>query len=204
MLGSPKTLQWRDAIARHRRILAATLAAIAVLATLAAAKQAAPKQSVVVALHALKAGTTVTADDLSVRSVSTDVGPAARAVGDLVGRNLTVAVEAGQPLFDNFVLTRTRVPAGLAAVPLRASDSAVAALVYAGEQVDVIGQRSPNETATLLASNVTVLTVTVTRSTGLLKANDQPGVVVVLTDVDTAATLAAASLVGPVALALRS
>ncbi len=205
LLSPRATTSLRDTINRHRRLLAATLAAITVLAALNAVQNSQPMTVVITATHAMNPGTRLTQSDVAARRVprAATLG-AATSTTELTGRTLLVGVAAGQPMYLSFALSAGAIPSGLVAVPLRPSDAAVGAMIRAGEHVDVVGQRSSNDTPSLLARDLAVLTVTTPRTTGFLKSSSDTGLVVVLADSWTATVLAAASLSGPVALTLRS
>jgi Flp pilus assembly protein CpaB len=176
-----------------------------VLASIAAVKGTRPSIEVLVATRALDAGVVLTDADTELRAVATPLAlGASRDASDLVGRTLLINVDVGQPLYQSFALDQTSIPKGLAAVPLRTSDPAVANLVRPGERVDVIGQRTSADPPTMLARDLAVLTVAVPKASGLLKSSGEAPLVVVLADSYTAGTLAAASLAAPVALTLRS
>ena len=205
LLNASQKIQLTDAINRHRRLVAAFLAALTVLASIAAVKGTRPSIEVLVASHALGAGTVLTDADTELRAVSTPLAlGASNNASDLIGRTLLINVEPGQPMYQSFALDRTSIPKGLAAVPLRTADPAVANIVRSGERVDVIGQRTSADAPTLLARDLAVLTVAVPKASGLLKSSNEAPLVVVLADSYTAGTLAAASLAAPVALTLRS
>jgi Flp pilus assembly protein CpaB len=205
LINPDQQLRLADAVNRHRRLIAAALAAIAVLASISAVQGTRPTMAIVVATRALHAGSVVAPADVAVRSMSAELS--AGALGEtsaVVGRTLLVNVNAGQPMYSSFALEHGSIPTGWAAVPLRTADAAVANLIRAGERVDVVGQRTSNDPATVLARNVSVLTVAAPQQSGLLKASNEAALVVVLADSYTASTLAAATLAGPVALSLRS
>jgi len=204
LLNASQKIQLTDAINRHRRLVAAFLAALTVLASIAAVKGTRPSIEVLVASHALGAGTVLTDADTELRAVSTPLAlGASNNASDLIGRTLLINVEPGQPMYQSFALDRTSIPKGLAAVPLRTADPAVANIVRSGERVDVIGQRTSADAPTLLARDLAVLTVAVPKASGLLKSSNEAPLVVVLADSYTAGTLAAASVAAPVALTLR-
>lgn len=161
--------------------------------------------TVVVASHPLRSGQVVTPEDVVPKTVPAAAGQGALTQVDAVqGRTLLVDVNADQPLFASFTLGSHSIPAGSAAVPLRPADGAVAEVVHPGERLDVVGQRTSEDPVGVIARDVSVLTVTTPRTTGLLKSATEAPMVVVLTDPATAADLAAATLAGPIALTLRN
>jgi Flp pilus assembly protein CpaB len=185
--------------------VAAVLAAVTVLASIAAVKGTRPTIEVLVATRDLAAGTVLSTGDAELRTIATPLAlGASQSESELVGRTLLINVQPGQPLYPSFALDQASIPKGLAAVPLRTSDPAVANLVRPGERVDIVGQRTSADSPTMLARDLAVLTVAVPKTSGLLKSSGDAPLVVVLADAYTAGVLAAASLAAPVALTLRS
>jgi pilus assembly protein CpaB len=141
--GSRSLRRARRAFSRHRRVFAAFLLAAAVVSGLAAA---APRQphlaTLVVAAHDLAAGRTLGASDLAFAQVPAAARPDG-ALGDpatLVGRSVASAVRRGEPITDvrlvgPGLLVGSR---GVVAAPVRLADAATAALVRAGDLVDVL------------------------------------------------------------------
>ena len=195
----------RDFVARYRRPLIAALSALLLLAIVGAIRGSRPTVEVVVALNPISAGEQLGAADVTVKRVPTAAGSgAATSTSDVVGRTSLVALQPGQPIYASFTIGRTSIPGGQAAVPLRPADAASAITVHAGERVDVIGQRTADDAASVLARNVTVLAITAPKTSGLLKSAVDTPMVIVITDPYTASELARASLAGPVAFTMRS
>lgn len=185
---APRDVQ--RAVARHRTLLAAGLAAAAVAAGLTAAVPAQERAVLVLtATRDLAAGTALTREDL----VATPVPPGLVPEGALselvgaVGRFVAGPVRRGEPLTDVRLLgagllggesaggeatgaggeatgavgadARGKV-ASEVAVPVRVAEPAVAALVQAGDRVDILSA-SPEggPAATVVAADVPVLSV---------------------------------------------
>lgn len=156
---------------RHRRLVAAALAGIAVLAGVSAARpRSAPTAAIWVAARDLPGGMPLTTADVTLRSFPlADVpGGAIRAPGGVVGRLLAAPVRQGEPMTDVRLLDQTLLAAlvrpGLVAVPVRLSDgAAAAALVHAGDVVDILATQDVDGRVAgpprLVASSVIVLSV---------------------------------------------
>ena len=132
---------------RHRRLLAALVAAWAAYATIATLRPEPPAtRAIAVAAHDLAAGSVISVDDLQLRPwPATAVPPAAvTELSALVGRALAVPV----PVLGPVTIPMVVGPGSLAlqsrangrasvAIPVRLSDSGVAALLATGDLVDV-------------------------------------------------------------------
>lgn len=181
---------------RHRGLLSGGLAAAAVamaLPTLAPAPP--PTTSVVAAAHDLAAGTPLRASDLVAVAWPRAVLPAGAlvALDDAVGRVLGGPVRAGEALTDVRLAGASLLGHGaqLVAAPVRLADAATAALLHAGDRVDVLAVRTdqPSSTATVIASGLSVLAVPAPGEA------DPDGALVVLAATQaTAARLAAAAV----------
>jgi pilus assembly protein CpaB len=134
----------RRAVSRHRALLAAGLAAAAVAASLGVlAPEAAAASAVLTASRDLPAGTALTAADLRIRALPRALVPdrALTAAGEAVGRVLAAPLRRGELLTDVRLAGAALLaagPAGLVAAPVRVADAASAALVVAGDHVDVL------------------------------------------------------------------
>lgn len=157
----------RRVLLARRRLLAAALAGLAVLAAVrAVAPPPAPTVDVLVAGRDLAPGTRLTAGDLEVRTVAAALAPASGVPppAEVVGRVVAGPVGAGEPV------SRSRlVGAGLAAaapgratLPVRLADAAAVGLLRAGDRVDLVAadlQGGPGAVASPVASAVDVLAV---------------------------------------------
>lgn len=136
-------LRLRRAVLARRRLLAATCAALAVLATVRAVQQPAPpSQAVVVASRDLSGGAPVGASDLRVVSLAPEVAPAG-ITGDptsLVGRVLAAPVRAGEALTDVRLVAPGLLQGypGAVAAPVRLADAGPVALLQVGDTVEVL------------------------------------------------------------------
>lgn len=201
-----KGLSLRDlqrALARHRVLLASGLAAGAVAAGLTAvAPSPEPRVEVLTAARDLPAGAVLMPDDLVVASVPGVLLPAGALVGPAgaVGRLVAGPVRRGETLTDVRLLGAGLLPAegdgSEVAVPVRVAEPAAAALVEAGDRIDVLAA-SPEggPTAAVVASGVRVLSVPA--------LGDDPGegsLLVVAAGRPAAARLAAAAVSGLLSL----
>lgn len=172
------------AVARHRRLLAAALAAASVAVALQAARPAPPPTvEVYAAARDLSGGAALTADDLrtvrlpedavpsgAVRVTDGDDGPDAegRENGPVrpAGKVLAGPVRAGEPLTDVRLVGRSLVAGygpGRVATPVRMADPGEVALLHAGDRIDVLAASPEAETAhrpaQVVARNVPVVSV---------------------------------------------
>ena len=133
----------RRAVLARRRLLAAVLAGLAVLATVRALEDpVAPSATMVVAAHDLGGGETVTPDDLRVVAVGPDLAPAG-AIGDpdqVVGRVLAAPVRTGEAVTDVRLVAPGLLEGypGSVAVPVRLADAGTLGLLRVGDIVEVL------------------------------------------------------------------
>ena len=149
----------RRAVLARRRLLAAALAAVAVATGLHAATAPPPAtMRVLVAARDLPSGAVLAAADLRTVGFAPGSVPSG-AVADPAGRTLAAPLRAGEPVTD----VRLVGPAltdgypGLAAVPVRLPDAAMADLLTVGDRVDLVSADPQGGAATLVASDVPVL-----------------------------------------------
>lgn len=189
------------AASRHRVLLSAGLAAAAVASGLSAVAPAAPPSTtVLVAARDLPAGTVLAAADLVATTVPPDLVPSG-ALGDAAaGQVLAGPVRRGEALTDVRVLGAALLPAGSAvAVPVRVAEPATAALVTAGDRVDVLAAAPEGGAAArLVASGLAVLAVPT-----LDDAVGEGALLVVAASRGTAARLAAAAVTGRLSVAVH-
>src|SRR4051794_38471253 len=139
------------AVGGPRRVLAALLAAVAVVALVQALAPAAPRTVAVwVAARDLSGGSPLRPGDVRALALPAAAVPAGAQPADvrLVGRLLAAPVRRGEPLTDVRLLGQSLLSAlpepGLVAVPVRVADgSAAAALVQPGDVVDVLAATDP-------------------------------------------------------------
>ena len=187
---APATRQWgrrRVRLARvvaraagwPRRVAAGMLLTAAVLLALrpdpagTVPAPAPPAADVVVAARDLSAGTVLGRDDLRTVTMPVAITPAgvSRRPGGLVGRLAAGPIRRGEAVTDVRVvgpgLTAGLRPGESAAVPVRLADPETAALVRAGDRVDILGApagpdgsgTAPNRDAVEVASGLRVLAV---------------------------------------------
>lgn len=213
--GGGREARWRRS--RARRLLAAALCGLAVLAVVGAVRPAdPPTRLVAVAARDLPAGSRLTAAD--VREVSwsaADHVPGAISLRAAFGAVLVAPISAGEP----FTASRLRsarnwpsVPAGRVIIGVTAQDTAIARALRPGDRVDLIDTGR----ATTIASAVTVVSVTgglVARSAGpaaaLPSPTEPPAVLVAVTPAQAAAVGSAGAarsggLGGGIQLGLRA
>ena len=181
---------------RHRALLSAGLAAAAVAAALPTLSPTpAPTLRVVAAARDLVPGSPLAAGDLALVSWPRAVAPAGvlTSLSDAVGRVLAGPVRTGEALTDvrlvgSALLVRGH---GLVAAPVRLADPSTAALLHAGDRVDVLAVRTDQaaDSAQTIASGLEVLAVPAAGE------SDPDGALVVLAATpETAARLAAAAV----------
>jgi pilus assembly protein CpaB len=132
------------ALSRHRRLVAALLAALAAAFGLAAARPHTRGVRVPVAARDLAGGVVLGPRDVVTRLFPGQAVPAG-ILTRAVGRTLSGPVRRGEPLTDSRVrsggLFDGHDPA-MVAVPVRLADAAVARLLRAGDRVDVLAARA--------------------------------------------------------------
>lgn len=151
----------RRAVLARRRLLAAALTAVAVLAGLhATAAPAPPHVSVRVAARDLPAGTVLTSGDLAEADFAPGSVPADLAE-DPAGRTLAAPLRTGEPVTD----VRLVGPAlsegypGLTAVPVRLPDAGMAGLLRVGDRIDLVSADPQGGGAEVVAYDVPVLAI---------------------------------------------
>ncbi len=198
----------RRAVARHRALLAGGLAAGAVASGLGVlAPEPTAGQPALRAHHDLAAGAALTAADLDVVRMPADVAPSGLLVDPAaaIGRVLAAPVRKGEVLTDVRLAGAALLgsgTSGLVAVPVRLADATTAALLHAGDRIDVLAAstgRDTSDTARVVAIAAMVLAVPAT-------ANDSAeGALVVLAETPTvAARLAAAAVTSRLSFTLRA
>ena len=185
----------RRALARRRVLLSSGLAAAAVAAGLSAvAPTAEPEVEVLTASRDLVAGVPLAADDLATASLPAGVVPAGVLfdAAAAVGRLVAGPVRQGEPLTDVRLLGAALLTDDDVALPVRVAEPATAALVRAGDVVDVLSA-SPEGgvAAAVVATGLTVLSVP-----ALGDDAGEGALLVLAADRPTAARLAAAAVTG--------
>lgn len=174
---------WWRLLRRHRRLLAAGAAAVGVLLAMQSVRPGpAATEPVLVATRGAPAGSVLHEVDVEVARWPVDLAPPAvlRSVDELPDRPLLSGVGAGEPLVAERFLSPSMLAAygaGMVATPVRLADAGVAALLRAGDVVDVLaaspaaasGAGLPGTPAQVVASRVRVLLTGTTTS-----AQDDP------------------------------
>ncbi|MDX6199014.1 MAG: pilus assembly protein CpaB [Actinomycetota bacterium] len=208
MLPSVTVMDARRAVSRHRSLLAAGLAAGSLAAALnVLAPHAPPGVPVLTADRDLPGGTSLTAHDLRVVRLPRALVPAGSldSASAVVGRVLAAPLRRGEALTDIRLagadLLTTQAD-GVVAVPVRVADAASAALVTAGDRVDVLAVGSApgaSPAARVVARDAEVLAV----PTAVQDDGDGALIVVAATP-SVAAGLAAAAVSSRLSLTLRA
>lgn len=188
-------LSFRRAVSWHRRKLAVLAVLAAVLSGLVAATpEGPPTLTVVRAAADLAGGSRLNADDLEVTQVVGADAPeqSVSDPADLVGRTLAAPVPRGQVL-TRLAVVSARASPGHVLAPLRLADAETAALLRAGDVVDVLAADPQAEQAFVAGRGVRVVTVPSPVDPG---AGADPAGALVLVEVDfeTAQVLARAAV----------
>ncbi|GAA1138050.1 SAF domain-containing protein [Nocardioides aquiterrae] len=149
----------RRAVLARRRPLAALLTAVAVATGLHAATAPPPAAvHVLVAARDLPSGAVLSPGDLRTAGFAPGSVPDG-AVADPAGHTLAAPLRAGEPVTDVRLVgpSLTDGYPGLAAVPVRLPDAAMAGLLTVGDRVDLVSAHPQGGPATLVASDVPVL-----------------------------------------------
>lgn len=148
---------------------------------------------VLVASHALTAGSTLTAADITTIEMPIELMPT-EALSDpdeVVGRVLTATLTQGSVLTGAAVLSsRDMTEADERLVPFRVPDAATVALLHVGDRISVVGSSSDGGVIDI-ATDVRIAALPTTESGSL--GGESGALVVVAADAETAAQLAAAS-----------
>lgn len=206
----------RRVVMRHRRALAATLAAAAVACALTALRPPEPHRvTVLVAASDLAGGTKVSRSDLETVALRDAALPsrAVRSPADVTGRTLAGPMRAGEPFTDAAFAGTALFPDGdLVATPIRIADGGIAGLLHAGDRIDVLAAStrgdSVEQPAATVADDVRVITVPRPgegqgRALGP-GASGEGVLVVVATTPKEAAKLGSAAVTSRLTIAMRS
>jgi Flp pilus assembly protein CpaB len=151
---APLRRRARRLVRRHRRPLGALLVGVAALLALQQLRPPpTPTVPVVVADRLLAAGTVLQPSDLTLRQVPVEaVAPSAVADPErLVGRTLAGPVPAGEPLSTARLRGPQLLagqPQGTVALPVRVADTGAAALLAAGDRIDLLAALPDDDGAT--------------------------------------------------------
>ncbi|MDN5744012.1 MAG: SAF domain-containing protein [Nocardioidaceae bacterium] len=152
----------RRLVLRRRRLFAVALVGVAVVAALRVlAPPEAPTTTVAVAAHDLPVGRVLTEGDLVDVEVPPDTVPDG-VVATPQGHALATALRAGEPVTDVRLVgadLATAQPDGTLAAPVRLSDAGQAALLSAGDRIDLLATDPDGGSTRALAIDVAVLAV---------------------------------------------
>lgn len=153
----------RRAMLRHRRLIAALLAAAAVFCL---GRVLAPPQpeltAVVVAARDLAGGAVIGADDVRTVDMPPDVVPSGAFGAERAALGASVAgpMRAGEPLTDRRVLGASLIagyPPGTVASPVRIEDADVVALLHPGDRIDLYAATGDQASAMRVVTNAVVV-----------------------------------------------
>ena len=170
----PARTALRRGVLRHRRPLAALLLALAaVLAVRAVAPAPPPSVAVLVAARDLPAGRALAPGDVATARLPPDAVPdgVVSPSEAPLGRPLAAPLRAGEPLTDVRLVgpgLGAGLPADTVAAPVRLADGAQAALLRAGERIDLLSTdpRAAPGASEVLATGAVVLAVPEPPATG--------------------------------------
>lgn len=162
--------------------------------------------AVAVSAHDLPAGTVLDDEDLATARYPPEAAPAgvAGAPEQLVGRTLAGSVRAREPITDARLVgpgVTSLLSDGQVAAPVRLADLAVAALVRAGDHVDVLATAPDAPAAEVVAADVLVLAAS-GPGADPSSARDDAGLLVLAVDDATAARLAAVATTATLTVSL--
>jgi Flp pilus assembly protein CpaB len=190
----------------HRRWFAAILAVLAVTAGLnAVSARASGAVAVVVTSRAVPAGTTLTADQLTLAWLPRDA-ISAGALTDpeaVVGSEAVINLPPRTVIIPGLLLgDRPEVAAGKVALPIRFSDASLAAVLTVGSRLDVLGPAPGGNGFTVIAGDVRVIALPAAQATSPLGGGGSP-LVVVEVDQAQAVAISAAAAGSGLSFALR-
>lgn len=173
----------RRGVARHRRLLAAALAAVAVAVTITALEpDRGPSVTVLTAARPIAAGTTVSDADVTPTRVPAGLAPP----DALAEPSEAVGLAVNAPLSERSIITRTAVASGQAlaapgmvVVLLPLTDEALVPLVRPGVRIDLYGTTASGPG--VLASDVRVVAVPAASSGGFGSVSSGQAVLVEVT-----------------------
>jgi Flp pilus assembly protein CpaB len=159
--------RWRRVLRRRRRPVTAALAAVCLLTGLhAVAPPRPPSAAVLVAARDLAGGARLTSADLTLARLPPPAVPSGALTEDAaLGRTLAAPMRQGEPVTDVRLVGPRLADAlsqDLVETPIRLADPAVAALLHAGDRVDVLAAPADpgnGGATTVAAADVQVLAV---------------------------------------------
>jgi Flp pilus assembly protein CpaB len=186
---------------RHRRLLAALLAAVAVWVGMATLEKDGTQVPVVVAAREIPGGTALSQDDLTLAWWPEQIAPdqAFDDVENIIGRTVAVTMSPRSPITGPALTESGKlVSEGMVALPV--SFAAASELLKVGDYIDVIGPDSTTGAARVLASKVRVAAVWAAGSGVFSSGSD---VVLIEVEPEAAATINSAASVSALSFALR-
>lgn len=173
-----RVVRWRSRAWRHRHLIAATAVALAGWTVVSEVRPPPPATDPVLVLRReLPAGATLSAADVDVVDIARPIAPehALREPGDVLGARLAVGLPPGQPLTEHLLAgpgLASGAPDGHAVVPVRLADDAVAGLLRAGDEIDLLSTAADEAgsagAARVVASAALVVSVHGSGGSGLL------------------------------------
>ncbi|WP_043628586.1 RcpC/CpaB family pilus assembly protein [Nonomuraea candida] len=207
MIGS----SWLSRHGRRRRLVAAALAAISVIAVLETISPGPATPTVLVASRDLTPGP-LRAEDF--QPATLDPPPAGAVLTIGAGQTLATPMRQGEPLTDARLLTSYRLPPGMVATPVRIADADAAALLSPGSRITLLAAYDPATPARQIAPDTTVLTIPgaaaqetdspIDRSLGAGAGSRAGTLIVVATTPTQAADLATAQAHARLSLTIKS
>ncbi|MGW3344854.1 RcpC/CpaB family pilus assembly protein [Nonomuraea rubra] len=147
---------WLSRHGRRRRLVAAALAAVSVIAAFVATRPTGSAPTVLVASRDLPPGPLNPADFHPAALTPPPAG-AVRTIP--AGQTLATPMRQGEPLTDVRLLASYRLPPGLVATPVRIADAAAAALISPGSTITLLAAYDQGAPARQLAQDTTVLSI---------------------------------------------
>jgi pilus assembly protein CpaB len=197
----------RRSYLRHRRLVVAASAAVAVVCIVhVVAPRSPPGAPVVVAARDLSAGTVLRPGDVRLVRIDQRLVPvgADTSVATVQGRSIAGPMRAGEPLTDRRLVGRALVlgyPGDVVAAPVRIQDADAVALLRVGDRVDVYSATGDqSEPARRVVSDAPVVTLPAPDSGGDTHAG---ALVVLAVSRAEAAMLAQASATTQLSVSLR-
>ncbi len=193
----------RRALMRHRRLLAALAAAVAVYATLVSVHGPADGTAVLTVSRAVAGGVTLQADDLVVTRWPPAVVPdgALTDPSEAVGHTTVAAIPRGDIVARSDLTDGgSLVNDGFVALPVRFASGAPLELLRVGDRIDLLGQDGDGQAPGVLASKTRVVAIPAS-DTSL--GSDGSGMVLVEVTPKQAASLTNAASTGSLSFALR-
>ncbi|MDR1237706.1 MAG: SAF domain-containing protein [Propionibacteriaceae bacterium] len=202
MPGFFSSLRW--GLSRHRRLLAALAAGVAVLAGLSAITQGQTEVPVLVAAHEIASGSKLTSADLRVSRWPAAIVPdrALTTAEEAIGQISVAAITERAPITASDLLEEGQLVApGLVALPLSFATSSPIDLLQVGSTIDIIGPDPATGMSKVLVSGARV--VSVPESSGTSWANSAAKSVLIEVTPSAAATLNSAAAISSLSFALH-